>query len=429
MLLDQSKTSGGINLFYAGRNAADLGEEYYRQQQELEGSTGIQRATQTGFAAFGLHSYRNLKSGSTNYSRSLGQALTPGRGFTSGLGVGYMLFGGDDPLEDTAQALGTGAIFKIAGNRNLIGRGKKYGANVIDAFTNDISYGQAKMANSPGLSKFYKNDFGYNNANLKSLAIKPINFDYRTSTTTGVTPYISNSKRSPYKYSQSNYNTNKGQIGQMFSLKRKMSLSPPINKAQRLAMQSEMLNLSRSSQVNLQMGAINRPGKLSRNLKRTPWLEETMARKGLFPSTNISAGINAYTKGGGKQRSVQQILTLANNIGQRAKKDRTIFNQMKRYFGNKPSLAGPGLKPKVLSGAAGVAALVGYGTYKVAEAAFDTFQKGLNLAQNSSRLDFGDGMAFNSGEAMSERQRALQAMANSNMNARSFLGEEAKFYS
>lgn len=418
MLIDQSRSSGGLNLFYAGRTASDLGEEYYREQSELEGSTGIQRATHVGVAAFAKHSINNAKSGLTGYNRSLRQALTPGLNFTSGVGIGYMLFGGDDPLEDTAQALGTGAIFKIAGNRNLIGRGKKYGANVIDAFTNDISYEQAKMANSPGLSKFYKNDFGYKQASIFSgeLSNGKANWNYYTNVSTGVTP-------SPYRP----YSTNKAQIGQMFSLKRKMSLSPPINKAQRLAMQSEMLNLSRSSQVNLQMGAINRPGKLSRNLKRTPWLEETMARKGIV-STNISAGINAYTKGGGKQRSVQQILTLANNIGQRAKKDRTIFNQMKRYFGNKPSLAGPGLKPKVLSGAAGVAALVGYGTYKVAEAAYDTFQKGLNLAQNSSRLDFGDGMAFNSGEAMTERQRALQAMANSNMNARSFMGNEAQFF-
>jgi len=115
-------------------------------------------------------------------------------------------------------------------------------------------------------------------------------------------------------------------------------------------------------------------------------------------------------------RSPEQIINLAKRL-------KNSPRNLKQY--TSPS----GKFLRTMSGAAGVAALAGYAGFKIAEASLEAFQKGLNIAQNASRLDFGDGMAFNSGEAMTERQRALSAMANSNMNARSFMGSEANFYS
>lgn len=391
MLLDQSKTSGGINLFYAGRNAADLGEEYYRQQQELEGSSGIQRATQTGFAAFGLHSYRNLKSSSTNYSRSLGQALTPGRGFTSGLGVGYMLFGGDDPLEDSAQILGTAAAFKLADTNRFIPKAKNYVGSVTDAFINDTNFESPFKQKGSALGKIYDNKYGTSKHSVsKSLSSSKL--------------YVTNPELRQGRRQLNSLNNSKKSSG-IFSLFN--------NKTQS--------NLKRANRLSIQSNMINTVNKLHPVIKKGNSFVETSIFNSQFRAATISNYSTLRKTGslGVKARTPVQILDLAKRIGNRAYKDRNSLL----------GLAGSISKRRIAVGIGGVAAVAGYGAFKVAETAFDTFQKGLNLAQNSSRLDFGDGMAFNSGEAMSERQRALQAMANSNMNARSFLGEEAKFYS
>jgi hypothetical protein len=46
----------------------------------------------------------------------------------------------------------------------------------------------------------------------------------------------------------------------------------------------------------------------------------------------------------------------------------------------------------------------------------------------STNMDFGDGTPYAPAAAMSERERALEAIANANMNARSFMGNEASMY-
>jgi hypothetical protein len=48
--------------------------------------------------------------------------------------------------------------------------------------------------------------------------------------------------------------------------------------------------------------------------------------------------------------------------------------------------------------------------------------------RDMSYMDFGDGKRYLSAAGRSERDRALEAIANANLNARSFMGNEAQFY-
>lgn len=86
--------------------------------------------------------------------------------------------------------------------------------------------------------------------------------------------------------------------------------------------------------------------------------------------------------------------------------------------------AGAGLARGFTAGAAGAATL-GFFAAPVVREAFHSFNRGMAKLEQASYLDFGSGSVPLSGAAMNERNRALQAMANSNMNARNGLGNEA----
>lgn len=399
MLIDQSRSSGGLNLFYAGRTASDLGEEYYREQSELEGSTGLQRATHVGIAAFANHSIKNTTYQTTGYNKTLRQSFTPGLNFTSGVGVGYMLFGGDDPLEDTAQALGTGAAFHLAKQTRAIPKSKQYVGAVIDAFVNDTKF----------QSPFNSKHSSINNISERKYKVHENILKGKTKNSWGIgTP-------KPVLYDQAREIDNLKPVSQkgFFSRLFKGDNSKELTRANRLSKQTELIN-----NVNKLYPVIKKGNSVTTSL--------TMGIGKAGTNIPVRTTEMKYMGAlGTKPRTPKQILELARRMGNQAYRDRKGLGAVAESAAGWKKLIPSG---RVAAGAAGVAALVGYGTYKVAESAFDTFQKGLNLAQNASRLDFGDGMAFNSGEAMTERQRALQAMANSNMNARSFMGNEAQFY-
>ena len=90
-----------------------------------------------------------------------------------------------------------------------------------------------------------------------------------------------------------------------------------------------------------------------------------------------------------------------------------------------PYAAGMGARysPYLLAGAvvAGGAYLAGKTGYRILRAGYDYRQ------QHKSIQTSGDLMAFNTGAALTMRARAVQAMQNSHMNARSALGQEAQF--
>jgi len=59
---------------------------------------------------------------------------------------------------------------------------------------------------------------------------------------------------------------------------------------------------------------------------------------------------------------------------------------------------------------------------------FRAFNRGVDRLTEGQYLDFGAGSVPLAGAAISERQRALQAMSNANMNARGAMGREAALY-
>ena len=382
MLFDQSRTSGGINLFYAGRNAAELGEEYYREQEELAGSTTMQRATRVGIAGFGLHSVRNMSSAKTGYNKSLLQSLKPGKTFTSGLGVGYALFGGDDSLADPFQILGTAAAFKYAKRYNLKSLGSRYVEGVADAFINNKDFVM------PPSSKINQIEKHYNRA-------------------TRIAEHNGRKNIKARNYYLNEFKRNKTDINNFEKPSRSFFGSRKADNLRRANI------LSKQSEIVSTINKLHPVVKQSNSF--TSFLTMGVPKAGKNISVPVTK-IKPLSAVGVTPRSPEQIINLAKRL-------KKAPRNLKQYT------SPPGKFLRTMSGAAGVAALAGYAGFKIAEASLEAFQKGLNIAQNASRLDFGDGMAFNSGEAMTERQRALSAMANSNMNARSFMGSEANFYS
>ena len=82
------------------------------------------------------------------------------------------------------------------------------------------------------------------------------------------------------------------------------------------------------------------------------------------------------------------------------------------------------LKPIATNMIAGTAIAAGVTAIGIG-AGFKAFHKVSTAIQNAKPMDFGSGFTGMNGEAVNERQRALQAMANSNLNVRSLLGQEA----
>lgn len=56
------------------------------------------------------------------------------------------------------------------------------------------------------------------------------------------------------------------------------------------------------------------------------------------------------------------------------------------------------------------------------------FSQTFTRATSRLNYDFGDGMAYNSAGAQTERQRALEAISNANLNARSMFDSTASLY-
>ena len=130
--------------------------------------------------------------------------------------------------------------------------------------------------------------------------------------------------------------------------------------------------------------------------------------------------------------SNEKQLNKLNNVASRTKEVRQLGKE--RYFawGGKTTTQKVISRAGKLAGKAGLVAGAGLAATAlfapVAKHMYESYNRGLDQIRDGQNLDFGTGAVQLSGQAMNERQRALEAISNANFSARNYMGSESLSY-
>jgi hypothetical protein len=407
MFVDTSKYGTGLNYFYTARQALQAGEKYYDDvsKYEDEESNIFGRSYNYAIGALTLGGFRKMYAGLTGKEHKLfskdtfvhdsiiGSKNKPGGGIFGGrvtpfiqkAAFGYLAFGYDDGWDIALNAAYIGAW------KYLEHRDKAYGLSAYDRF----------MA---GAAETYRGSHGSEvmDAIIRKPRMKQIRrymASKRQRVKWGAARYGKKGAERMREARSRYYEARKQALKNIADMKvglvgdKVVPKDVNIGRAYEKLKQKELLQIVKERERfgNMKRWRNDDGEKLKRRFERI--------EKALYPDAGETQHI--YTKANlMKLKDIDNVKDLIKSRG---------VNMLKGVGGGLMALA----------------PVIGLGLYKAGEKTFEAINYGVNRLEEVAALDFGEGFVPLSGAAQSERERALQAIADASLNARTGFGNEA----